>query len=241
MLENKGLNGYWIAYAILYGLKEKDLKPVEEWLLHKSPVVLATRERFYIFQKELMKINSSNSVIASIPCGLMDDLISLDFSDYQGISLVGIDIDEDSIRLAKDNARNNGVSSVSFMVRDAWDLDYDNSFDIILSNGLNIYEKDEDKVLQLYKGFHKSMKPGSYLITSFLTPPPTIDEKSPWQNYDVIDIVQQKAIFSDIIGTKWQNFMTEDRFRRVMKEANFDVISIVYDKQCMFPTVLAKK
>ncbi|XVN42481.1 MAG: hypothetical protein RCG15_07740 [Candidatus Rickettsia vulgarisii] len=36
LLLNKGLNGYWTSYLILYGLNKKDLSPLENWVLHSA-------------------------------------------------------------------------------------------------------------------------------------------------------------------------------------------------------------
>lgn len=52
-------------------------------------------------------------------------------------------------------------------------LDKRETFHLIASNGLNIYEPEDDRVIQLYRGFHDALKPGGVLITSALTPPPT--------------------------------------------------------------------
>lgn len=241
LLQNKGLNGYWTAYAILYGLEKDNLIPIEDWLLNKSPVVLATRERFYIFQQELKKVINNNMTIASLPCGLMDDLLTLDLSSYNNVNLFGIDIDTESLKLAQENAKKNNKPHAEFIEKDAWNLRMSNQFDIMLSNGLNIYEKNHDKLIHMYKEFHKSLKDNGILITSFLTPPPTLNPKSPWQNYDVMDILKQKAIFSDIIGTAWQNFMMEDDFILLLNKSGFWVEEVIYDKQQMFPTVIARK
>ena len=79
LLMHKGLNGYWTAYIIRQGLQQKNLHPLEMWILHHAPAVKATQERFKIFQKVLQDNLKDHVTIASIPCGLMDDLLLLDF------------------------------------------------------------------------------------------------------------------------------------------------------------------
>ena len=64
--------------------------------------------------------------------------------------------------------------------------------------------------MPLYTGFYKALKANGVLITSFLTPPPSIDSSSPWQNFDEKNLRLQRAIFEDILGVKWTNYETLD-------------------------------
>ncbi|MBT6539895.1 MAG: class I SAM-dependent methyltransferase [Francisellaceae bacterium] len=241
LLENKGLNGYWTSYAITGGLKQDDLSEIEYWMIHKSPLVLATRERFHIFQEAIQNKLKDNMIIASLPCGLMDDLLTLDYSQVHNIHLVGIDLDNDSLGMAKHNAQIKNLTNVDFLQADAWQLNINNEFDIITSNGLNIYEPQYKKILALYQSLNQSLKPGGTLITSFLTPPPSLTLDSPWTNYVAEDLIKQKAIFADIIGTAWQNFTLEIDCIKLLETVGFTNINITYDKQRMFPTIIATK
>lgn len=242
LMKNKGLDGYWTAYIILHGPKKRHPNSLHKWLIHKAPVVLATRERFYIFQKELQKLVKPGITMASMPCGLMDDLLRLNLPKEKDIKLVGIDLDENSLTLAKANALNHHLNTQSsFLKRDAWKLKIEEEFDVLTSNGLNIYVHDDAKVFTLYQEFYKALKPGGTLITSFLTPPPTLDKNSPWRNYSKDDVQKQKAVFSDVLQVHWQAFRTEARTREQLKEAGFTVEKIIWDKQRIFPTVVAKK
>ncbi len=78
-----------------------------------------------------------------------------------------------------------------------------NGYDIITSNGLNIYQPNDEKLIDLYKKFYQALKPGGILITSFLTPPPSISTESTWKNFDLSDALKQKVLFSDIIQVNW--------------------------------------
>ena len=131
--------------------------------------------------------------------------------------------------------------SVDFRRSDAWALKSHSEFDIITSNGLNIYEHDHVRVTDLYKVFYTALKPGGILITSFLTPPPTVSAESSWKNFNVFDLTKQKALFVDIIGVNWQAFRTETQTREQLELAGFKDITFIYDSQGMFPTVIAKK
>lgn len=241
LLMNKGLNGYWTAYLILHGPLKNNLTPLEHWILHHAPTVKATRERFSIFQNVLQKHLKDNIRIASIPCGMMDDVITLDYSHTKDIQLVGIDLDEQSLILAKENAKNHNIPHADFIQNGAWTLNLEEEFDIMVSNGLNIYEYDDEKVTALYTQFYTALKPGGILITSFLTPPPTLHKDSPWKNLDPSDARKQKAIFTDIIGVSWQAFRTEETTRAQLKKAGFHTLDVIYDTQGIFPTIVAQK
>ena len=241
LLLNKGLNGYWTAYIILHGLKQQNLPPLETWVLRHAPTVKAAQERFRVFQKVLQEKLKDNTIIASVPCGLMDDLLTLDYSNKHNIRLVGIDLDKKSLDLAQEQSKRINISNIDFIQSDAWKLKNNEEFDIITSNGLNIYEPDDEKVIALYRQFHQALKPKGILITSFLTPPPSLSKESPWRNVNQQDALKQKVIFSDIIGVTWQAFRTEEKTRKQLERAGFEVLEVIYDSQGIFPAVVARK
>lgn len=74
-------------------------------MLHTAPVVKATQERFKIFQKSIESNLKNDIKIASIPCGVMDDLLYLHYDKFWNIELFGIDIDDQSLVLAKENLK----------------------------------------------------------------------------------------------------------------------------------------
>lgn len=228
---SKGLNGENIQYFI--GGAPEETNPMIRWFCDRSPVVLATRERFGIFQKELQKRLKNNSHFSSIPCGIMNDLLGLDISEISNIHFTGIDLDPKSLALAAQNAEKKGLQKIcNFAEADAWNLfAFTNTFDLVTSNGLNIYVKEDAKVTDLYKELFKILKPGGTLITSFLVPPTLISE----------DATKQRIILGTIIGIGWQNFRSEELTLAQLTEAGFINIEIIYDSQRMFPTVIAKK
>ena len=116
-----------------------------------------------------------------------------------------------------------------------------NGYDIITSNGLNIYQPNDEKVIDLYKKFYQALKPGGILITSFLTPPPSISTESTWKNFDLSDALKQKVLFSDIIQVNWQTFRTEAQTRLQLAKAGFKTIEFINDSCSIFPTVTAIK
>lgn len=240
-LINKGLNGYWTAYMIIHGPKKENLHPLEHWFLHRAPAVRATQERYHIFNRQLQKYLKSNSTIASIPCGLMDDLFDLDYSDTTGIVLQGIDLDQESLDLAQKNAAAKGCQQVSFLKGNAWDLQIKEAYSLLASNGLNIYEPNDDKIIALYQEFYNALIPGGVLITSFMTPPPALSPESSWKDFNPADVLIQRALVSDVLQLNHLALRTENQTRQLLEKVGFTVLECIYDSQGMFPTIVAKK
>lgn len=240
VITNKGFNGYWTAYIILYGQEEQNLSALEHWMINNAPIILATRERFDIFQQETLKRIKPNMHIASLPCGLMEDLLSLPFDLINNVELTGIDLDEDSLELAQKIALDRGLHC-EFLKRDAWDLKLSNVFDLVVSNGLNIYEPNSERLIALYQEIAKSLKPDGVFITSYVAHPDDKAKPSAQKGIDLHDAAKQKAIFQDIVQGKWQCYQREEDMRMQLKASGFAIESIIYDAQSLFPTVIAKK
>lgn len=241
LLANRGLNGYWTAYCILNYKKIRLDNPLEQWILTKAPVIVATQERFEIFKNLLQSLLRDNMHLASLPCGTMDDLLNLDYQNVAHCKLTGIDLDVESLKLAEENARNKRMKNANFIQRDAWALDINKEFDVLTSNGLNIYEGNEERLIALYKQFHQAIKPGGHLIISFINPPPSLDSTSPVKPYSEDDFIKQAALFSDVIKSGWQWFQTESNTRNQLEQAGFSIEKVCFDQQKIFPTVLAKR
>lgn len=237
LLHNRGLNGYWTSYIFRNNPDPHSLTELEFWLLNKSLYVMA-RDRFYVFQNEIKRRLQSNMILASIPSGLMDDLLFLDYSDYCNIQLVGIDADVESLELARQAANERRFSSeqVALIKKDAWNLEINSEFDLITSNGLNMYESSEKRLIALYQSFYKALKPQGTLVVSFIPPPP--------ENIDFLvsnDFLKERAIFDDILQINYLNFCTEDSMRNQLQSAGFTVERIQYNEVGMAPVVIAKK
>lgn len=240
-IENQGLNGKWTSYIILDAPSLQDLPPLENWIVHKAPAVVATRARFHIFQEVMSARLKDNMRVASVPCGIMEDLLRLPTKDFENISLVGLDLDEQSLLLAAKNAHDKGIGFASFHQRDAWNLGEENAFDMLTSNGLNIYESDPARRRALFESFFKALKSGGTLVASFLTPPPALNAASPWKDVVMQDALKQKALFVDVIGAKWQNFDMPDDITAQLEAIGYKDIQILPDPSWVMPTVVATK
>lgn len=250
---NAGVDGYWTHYIMSYpekgartGLSSDD-QPIcsfEKRMLETFPVLLATQQRYQIFQNELQKNIRENTTFASLPCGLMTDLLTLNYKDVKNFNLVGIDLDPNSLWKALLFAQQLGLEAkAKFLLRDAWKLDTEQEFDVLTSNGLNIYEPSDEKIVALYQQFYKTLKKGGTLITSFLTPPPIVTKDSEWlmEKINKEDLLLQKIVLGDIVQAKWQCFRSSELTQQQLEAAGFSAIEFIYDTAHIFPTVVARR
>lgn len=242
LIQNQGaLSGYWTWYVILGFRNEKALHPRERIMLEQIPVILATRERFDIFQQLLLQHIQSNSVVCSVPCGMMSDLLSLDIpGTVSDVRFVGIDLDETVFGLAQDLAQQlKNPFNCTFFKEDAFSLPstYREAFDIITTNGLNIYEKDDDRVVAFYRGLLQALKVGGKLICSALTPP------NEWDNTKIptADLQLSREIFGAVLGASWANFRPAKKTIEQLEAAGFENVEMYGDARQMFPSFCATR
>jgi SAM-dependent methyltransferase len=253
LLEHRGWNGYWTDFVMEHPERGREngtapdgrrLTDLERQLLDTFPTVLATQERSRHFATIIQEHLVDGAVLASIPCGLMRDLLGRNFDGLSDVRLVGIDIDRESLSEARHLAKQYGQSvSATFLQKDAWEIGLHDEFDLIASNGLNIYEPDNGRVTDLYRCFFTALRPGGVLVTSFLTPPPAIDPASEW-NMTAIDpkaLRLQRLIFVDIVGATFQCYRNSSVTNTQLREAGFWVCDVIWDQARMFPTVVARK
>jgi len=244
LLHNRGLNGYWTAYIFQHAYGKQPETALESWLLNKSLLIQA-RERFHRFKVELAQHVREGVHLASIPSGLMDDLLQLDYRGIQDFRLTGIDVDVQSLELARQNARKRELEArCQFLQRDAWKLDIHDEFDVISSNGLNMYEPNPQRLIELYRNFHTALRAGGHLIMSFLTPPPAGDPRSgAWEAYETApeDLIIERALFGDIIQANYLNFSSEQEIRAQLETVGFTVERVNYSRKGVLPIIIARK
>ena len=111
LLLHCSLNGYWTRYCVADQAMNRKTAyrngfgQLEDFILNRAPTMQATQERFEIFRQETQARLHDGMTVASIPCGFMDDLLSLDYSRTSNIRRVGLDIDPESIEGALANAK----------------------------------------------------------------------------------------------------------------------------------------
>lgn len=249
LIQNQGLNGYWTHYILTYPWRKRDgdnksYTDLELFILERAPVFLATQQRFEIFLQENQKSVKDNAKLACIPCGLMGELLYLNLKNKNNLQLIGIDYDASVLNDISNLANKLGFSNlIKFIQSDAWELQIQNQFDLISSNGLNIYEPNDDRVEELYRKFYLALKPDGKLVTSFLTLPPNTTDHSEWNMEEINqdDLKLQKVIFVDILEAKWQCFRSSQKTKMQLESVGFRNIRFIYDRARLFPTVIAEK
>ncbi|WP_426908146.1 SAM-dependent methyltransferase, partial [Serratia bockelmannii] len=82
-----------------------------------------------------------------------------------------IDLDPESLYHSNEKAKRVGIANrCRFSQQNAWELKEKIAFDVITSNGLNMYESDQVRLVALYRRFFEALNPGGTLLLSFLTP-----------------------------------------------------------------------
>lgn len=253
ILQHQGINGFWTHYMLTHpwfgkksGLNNRGdiLGDLEKFILERSPIMLATQQRFAIFLRENQKQVENGAKLACIPCGMMGELLYLNFTDTNAIELVGIDYDPDTLVDAQSLTKKQGLENfMTLKKKDAWQLNIENEFDLISSNGLSIYEPNDDKIIDLFQEFYRALKPGGKLVTSFLTYPPTLTDQCEWDFSKVNpdDLLLQRIIFIDIIEPKFQCYRSTAQTRKQLENVGFRDIQFIYDEAKIFPTVVAYK
>lgn len=243
LLEKGSIDTYWTDF-ILSQSGQRRLSNLEDFIVHRSPFVQAWRELARKF-KEIIQGNLYGGIVAaSIPCGAMKEFLELDYSSVLDFTLIGIDVDLDSLKLAKAEAEKNGLfSHVKLCQQDAWQLPYRAELDLISSCGLNIYVSDSEKVLNLYRQFFKALKPGGKLLMGFLTYPPEESQESEWKVNEMSakDLILERVIFKDILELQCRNFRTSKECENELRAAGFSKVIFYYDKFHVFPAVVAVK
>lgn len=249
---NGALSGWWTYYCIL-GFKQYEItNPVEKFLLEEAPVFLATRERFGHFQSVMRQVIEKSChetqpiKMASIPGGMAADLLTLDPTvDLKRCQLqfVNIDLDEAVFSLSQNLAKQLDCKiPLECHHEDAWGLSAKDEFELVASNGLNVYVPEREKVIALYESLLKTLKPGGTLVTSALTPPPN-NAKCEWnmKNIDQAALARQAGIFAQILQATWSNFCTTDEMTERLTEAGFVDIKVIPDSRNIFPTFVGHK
>ena len=233
LIMNQGMDGVWNHYiAYEYPRLNKNQKPqnpMEKMLIEIIATDLQVRLELVkkIMQGELREGIS----LLSIPCGIMAELSTLDFSGISNFNLFGVDLDSEVLVKAGEFSQKMGLKAhTQFACKDAWHLDLDNQFDILVSLGLNIFVKEKERLLDLYRSFHKALKPGGKLLASFPTPDSFYqpDSERRYESLDPNAVRLRRIVFNEIVkigfGKAYSSLETIEQF----KTAGFAKVEIEY-------------
>lgn len=237
LLINRGATGPMTSYINLYPKRkhEYNIKNEVERLILESPMTIASQQRFEVCQDLLKKHIRNGMSVCSLPCGIMDDLITLELPKSINVKFVGIDIDQNSISGALENAKRMNVDQkCQFYKMDAWKLKFKNEFDILTSNGLIQYVEKHADILKFYKIVYEALKENGIFIVSCFIPPSTLDSK--YKSFNILQIFSK-----DILKIRFNNFQTEEQISKDLIEIGFENIEVHYDDLKISPTILAIK
>ena len=113
-----------------------------------------------------------DSAVASIPCGLMSEVLLATSEPFSDVHLYAIDNDSKNFDLIQEKYGERLVGNDFHKVpKNALDIDYEKEhkerFDVICSIGFTIYLPNDDDVQKLFNGFYIALKKNGMLVTNF--------------------------------------------------------------------------
>jgi 2-polyprenyl-3-methyl-5-hydroxy-6-metoxy-1,4-benzoquinol methylase len=243
LLQNHRLNGYWYDYAMRTYTDSQLKSSLEQNILYALPIVLAKRHSFKTIQTFLQQNLQNGMVIGSAPCGLMGDILSLDYSALKHLQIVGIDSDLQSIIHASEMAEDKGLSTVvSFVQGDLSTLAPQQAYHVLVHHMWHMNGFNKGTAQTFINKCFKALKPGGVFVTTFNTCSPDQSKDSPW-NMEAIspDMLRlQTILFSEIIRNPEEPTETFDSMAALLKNAGFSDVEFIPDPSKMVATVLAK-
>jgi SAM-dependent methyltransferase len=244
LLQHQALNGEWLHYVSTFPFTAHSEYALENLILTQCPTIKAMQQRLRSFCKILQKNLFDGIRLCSLPCGWMSELLLVNYQNVKDICITGIDLDPLALQEASKFAKNLPEQiDIRLLLANAWEITNKNEFDVMTSNGLNIYEKDEKRLCEFYQKLLFALKPGGVLLTSFLTHPPGVFSLNEWRldKVNLQTLAFERMLFGDILQVRWQNYYTSDGFIALLKSVGFVDIQIVPDDARIYPTVIARK
>ncbi|MDN3505085.1 MAG: class I SAM-dependent methyltransferase [Rhabdochlamydiaceae bacterium] len=244
LLATGEISSYWIDIITQKKPNNSSHNFIESFLKQNSFSIKRWKEIFIIFQDLMSSKIQKCTSLASIPCGIMRDVFSLDFSKSTNIRLIGIDLDPNVLEQASVLAESYCLTKrTELFMLDAWKLPFQEEIDVISSCGLNIYESSTKRLFELYRCFFKSLRPGGTLLLHFLTYPPSYGEISEWkiQYMDPQTVLLDRIIFEDILNLKLTNFSSSPQMEKMLNQVGFKHCTFYYDSFSTSAVVQAKK
>ncbi len=113
----------------------------------------------YFFRRVLKRYLSKNDEMLELGCGT--SLLSISLAPCVK-KIVGLDISQASLDISKKNANAKGVKNMEFVIGDCKNVQYENKFDFVWSNGLIEHFEDPESVVREH--FKTVKKGGAVLI-----------------------------------------------------------------------------
>eukprot|EP00899_Mesostigma_viride_P018504 jgi/Mesvir1/26655/Mv20444-RA.1 len=153
---------------------------MDDLVFSHFPISAAAEEALGAIQAEVQANLSSGALLASVPCGRMRELLTLDLSRAQNVRLAGIDCDPSAVeaarQLLKEQRFVKGSVAVEFVVREAEGgsrskMDVPGGpYDVVTSICLNRL-LDERALPTIFRNAHSALKPGGVFVTAQVVDP----------------------------------------------------------------------
>lgn len=191
---------------------DKEAKMYDDWYKTKLGNFVDEVETKCIL--DLFKVEKGMKVL-DVGCGTGNFSIKL---AKMGCEVVGIDISEEMLKVAKDKAKKEGLN-IKFYNMDVYDMKFeDNCFDGVISVTAFEFLKDPEKAIE---EMFRVLKPNGYLLIG------TINKDSAWGEMYLSKEFQENSVF------KYANFKTVEDMKSYKKDHFVDI------KECLFipPTI----
>ena len=233
--------------ALQEQLQEKRLPLFDYLLFYVFPGFRATYERFGIFQLQTQRCVADEATFASLPCGRMRDLLTLNYTQLRKpVRLIGIDKDPAALSGARSledyTLAPNVQVDVEYRLGDALSTGFTNppiheALDLLTSNGLNIY-LTEGQCLAFYAHVYQALRPGGVFITSHLVPP----SEYRWEAITRGHWQLQVLVWKILINPLWESYLKSRQLvTEQLTQVGFRDVQVIADSQGIFPTFVATK
>jgi 2-polyprenyl-3-methyl-5-hydroxy-6-metoxy-1,4-benzoquinol methylase len=250
-LYNGGLSGPFTEYFACFNpLWEGDfwgekVQPIERIYLSQHAIprayqstVAKTRHILAEHARKLAISGQEKIKIASLACGTMYDVFGADYAEKKKISVLGRDVDSESLQLAKEKASLNGFfeENVHFQECDVVKQQIKkNEYDIIVCNGFSFYLNDHD-LSQVINNVRNALKPKGIFIMSFIQP---LNCWNMNENEKKVDDIVRPIL--ETFPKKWSsNLRTSDQVMELVKENGFKDVTVVSEAHGIHPLILAR-
>ncbi len=186
---------------------DKEAKMYDDWYKTKLGNFVDKVETKCVF--DLFKVRKGMKVL-DVGCGTGNFSIKL---AKMGCEVIGIDISEEMLKVAKDKAKKEGLN-IKFYNMDVYDMKFeDNCFDGVISVTAFEFLKDPDKAIE---EMFRVLKPKGYLLIG------TINKDSEWGELYLSKEFQENTVF------KYADFKTLEDMKAYKQNYLVDI------KECLF-------
>ena len=193
--------------VIYMAIFDKEAKMYDDWYKTKLGNFVDKVETKCVF--DLFKVRKGMKVL-DVGCGTGNFSIKL---AKMGCEVIGIDISEEMLKVAKDKAKKEGLN-IKFYNMDVYDMKFeDNCFDGVISVTAFEFLKDPDKAIE---EMFRVLKPKGYLLIG------TINKDSEWGELYLSKEFQENTVF------KYADFKTLEDMKAYKQNYLVDI------KECLF-------